>query len=106
MSFQVKDKVAIVTGGSSGIGFEVVKLLLAEGAKVAWCGRSQEKLEQSYRLLSEEFSKHQMFWQACDVLNKTQVADIVEQVAQHFGGVDMLINNAGQGKVSNFDETE
>lgn len=106
MSFNIKDKVAIVTGGSSGIGFEVVKLLLAEGAKVAWCGRSQEKLEQSYHFLSQNYPAEQMFYQACDVLDKAQVTEFIENAAQQFGGIDMLINNAGQGKVSSFDEIE
>lgn len=39
MNFQLENRVAVVTGGSSGIGFETLKLLLAEGARVAFCGR-------------------------------------------------------------------
>ena len=44
MNFQLENRVAVVTGGSSGIGFETLKLLLAEGARVAFCGRDPDKL--------------------------------------------------------------
>lgn len=44
MNFQLEKRVAVVTGGSSGIGFETLRLLLAEGARVAFCGRDREKL--------------------------------------------------------------
>ncbi|EPQ0930234.1 SDR family NAD(P)-dependent oxidoreductase, partial [Acinetobacter baumannii] len=47
MSFQVEGKVAVVTGGSSGIGLAAVEILVAEGAKVAWCGRDEERLNAS-----------------------------------------------------------
>ncbi len=43
MSFQVEGKVAVVTGGSSGIGLAAVEVLVAEGAKVAWCGRDEAR---------------------------------------------------------------
>ncbi|MER1972989.1 MAG: SDR family NAD(P)-dependent oxidoreductase, partial [Psychrobacter alimentarius] len=61
MSFKVRDKVVIITGGSSGIGLELVKLFLAEGAKVAWCGRNQEKLQSTFDALSAEYDANQMF---------------------------------------------
>lgn len=105
MSFKVKDKVVIVTGGSSGIGFETVRLFLEQGAKVAWCGRNKDKLEASLTKLSSQFNKDKMRIHPCDVLNKEEVNNFVEYVATEFGGIDMLVNNAGQAKVADFYNT-
>ena len=106
MSFNVTGKVAVVTGGSSGIGLETVRLLLAEGAKVAWCGRNAERLSESESRMRGEFPGGEMLTFACDVLDRAQVEAFAAQVREAFGGADMLINNAGQGRVSGFDETQ
>ncbi len=53
MSFHIKGKVAVVTGGSSGIGLAAVEILVAEGAKVAWCGRDQQRLTASQNSILE-----------------------------------------------------
>ncbi len=105
MSFQVSGKVAVVTGGSSGIGLETVRLLLEQGAYVAWCGRDSERLQDSWRTMAACFESDRLYIQCCDVLDAEAVKQFIEQVAQRFGGVDMLINNAGQGKVANFEDT-
>lgn len=105
MSFQVKNKVVIVTGGSSGIGLELVRLFLSEGAKVAWCGRNDEKLESSYDDLIKEYDAKQMLIHKCDVLKVEQVDGFIKSVLKKFGAIDMLVNNAGQGKVAGFFET-
>lgn len=105
MNFQIERRVAVVTGGSSGIGFETLRLLLAEGAKVAFCGRNQDKLASAEASLREEFPQAEILALRCDVLDAEQVAKFAEQVSAHFGAVDMLINNAGQGFVAHFGET-
>lgn len=105
MAFGIQNKVAIVTGGSSGIGLETVKLLLSQGAKVAWCGRNVQRLEQSYETVCEQYPAEQCLIWPCDVLDKKQVQEFIEQVIERFGAVDMLINNAGQGLVSDFENT-
>lgn len=106
MSFGIENKVAIVTGGSSGIGLETVKLLLTQGAKVAWCGRSEARLQESYDQLTPTLSKENMLIMPADVLDKASVAKFIAATVSRFGGIDMLINNAGQGKVADFDHTE
>ena len=106
MSFQVEGKVAVVTGGSSGIGLAAVEILVAEGAKVAWCGRDEQRLAESKNYILEKYPQAHIFTQACNVLDKQDVKRFVQQVNQNLGNVDMLINNAGQGRVSNFEDTQ
>ncbi|WP_111892872.1 SDR family oxidoreductase [Acinetobacter sp. MB5] len=106
MSFQVEGKVAVVTGGSSGIGLAAVEILVAEGAKVAWCGRDEQRLAESKLYILEKYPHANVFTQSCNVLNQAEVDTFAQAVTQHLGNVDMLINNAGQGRVSNFDNTQ
>jgi NAD(P)-dependent dehydrogenase (short-subunit alcohol dehydrogenase family) len=106
MSFQVEGKVAVVTGGSSGIGLAAVEILVAEGAKVAWCGRDEQRLAESKRSILDKYPNAQVFTHACNVLDQSEVKTFAQAVKQQFGHVDMLINNAGQGRVSNFDNTQ
>lgn len=106
MSFNVKGKVAVVTGGSSGIGLETVRLLLAEGARVAWCGRNTERLAASLAEMLASFPEDNCMAYPCDVLDKEAVTAFAAAVEARFGGTDMLINNAGQGRVSNFEQTD
>lgn len=105
MNLQLHDRVAVVTGGSSGIGFATVKLLLDEGCKVAFCGRSQDKLQQALDTLQKTYSQEKFMAINCDVLDKTQTLAFAEQVKQQYGQADLLINNAGQGYVASFTDT-
>ncbi|AHK18512.1 SDR family oxidoreductase [Yersinia similis] len=105
MNLQIAGRVAVVTGGSSGIGFTTLRLLLAEGVKVAFCGRNIERLHRAEARLREEFPAGELLAYRCDVLESEQVECFAMAVAEHLGGVDMLINNAGQGFVAHFDQT-
>ncbi|OTG85439.1 short chain dehydrogenase [Acinetobacter sp. ANC 4558] len=106
MSFQLNGKNAVVTGGSSGIGLATVELLVAEGANVAWCGRNETRLNESKALILSRYPNANIFTAVCNVLDKDDVQAFADQVQHIFGGVDILINNAGQGRVSSFDTTE
>ncbi|MBU8567175.1 SDR family oxidoreductase [Virgibacillus pantothenticus] len=78
-------KVAIVTGGASGIGFQIVNELLNNGAKVVVADLHGEEGEQ----------ENQSYFIPCDVSNKKMVIDTVGKTVELFGKVDILINNAG-----------
>lgn len=105
MSFMIERRVAVVTGGSSGIGLETVRLLLASGARVAFCGRNPERLESARTTLAEEFPAAELLAVTCDVLDEASCSAFAAAVSERFGGADMLIANAGQGYVAHLDDT-
>ncbi len=105
MDLGLKDKVAIVTGGSSGIGFATAGLLLGEGAKVAICARGEEKLQVALLQLQAENAETEVMALPCNVLDEKQVQALVESVTKRWGGVDILVNNAGRGRQTTFMET-
>ncbi|MFM0179223.1 SDR family oxidoreductase [Paraburkholderia aspalathi] len=98
-------QVAVVTGGSSGIGLATAELFLRAGASVAICGRDSERLAQAEASLKARFPQAQLLAQTCDVLDADEVAAFAQAVQARFGRTDMLVNNAGQGRVSTFADT-
>lgn len=101
----INDKVAVVTGGTSGIGLETVRLFLACGARVAFCGRDERKLQLAAERLALDYPPSRYLAVPCDVLSEPQVQRFAEEVESAFGGVDMLVNNAGRGRQSTFADT-
>src|SRR5262245_40427123 len=87
-------KIAIVTGGTRGIGRAIAERLLREGARVAICGRSQQLLDPA---VSHMAALGDIFGAAADVTSAPQVAEFFAAVDRHFGALDILINNAGAG---------
>jgi citronellol/citronellal dehydrogenase len=85
--------VAVVTGGGSGIGFAIVRTLCELGAKVAICGRDEEKLGRARALLSERgWAVHAA---KCDIRQVDEIAAFVAGVRDALGEVSVLVNNAG-----------
>jgi NAD(P)-dependent dehydrogenase (short-subunit alcohol dehydrogenase family) len=87
-------KIAVVTGGTRGIGRAIAERLLREGAWVAICGRSNESVERAVRAMQPlgKIAGH-----AADVTKMEQVGELFQAVEREFGGLDILVNNAGEG---------
>lgn len=86
------DKIAVVTGAGSGIGEAIATLLHEEGAKVVLAGRNKEKLQNVANQLSQDSVKVVL----TDVTNKEEVDELIKIAQQTFGGLDIVINSAGQ----------
>lgn len=108
MDLGLNDKIAVVTGGTSGIGLATARLLLAEGAFVAVCGRDRDRLADAVRDLR---GSDRVLGVECDVRDAAATilfADAVGRWTRARGvspRVDLLVNNAGQGRVSTFTDT-
>lgn len=89
----LQDKVAVVTGASSGLGLHFSKALIGEGAHVFGLARSADKLEKLRDDLGERF--HPI---PCDVTDEKQVKEAFRSVGREGGRLDILVNNAGLGK--------
>ena len=85
------DKIVVITGGSDGIGKALVQQFLTLGAKVATCGRNADKLA---HLVSENTGSA-LFTMQVDVAQEVQCNAFVQAVIEKWGGIDILINNAG-----------
>ena len=92
-------KTALVTGGGGGIGREIAARLKAAGANVAICGRNVEKLEAAARSIGGALTL------PGDLLDDTYVQSCVDRTVETFGGLDILINNAGVALSKPFAET-
>lgn len=90
MSFY-KDKVVAITGGSEGIGKALIDSLIEQGARVATCGRSYDKLY----ALQLQYSNVMLHTIVCDVSKENDCERFIESTIKTFGGIDILINNAG-----------
>ena len=96
MTTELKGKVALVTGGSRGIGFSVAQALLAQGAKVFICGRDPKSLQAALEKLRGTAAAN-VDGSAADVRRYEDCRKLVRVAAERFGGLDILVNNAGVG---------
>ena len=92
-------KVALITGGTSGIGEATAELFVAEGAKVVLTGRSEEKGGKLAERLGPAAIYH-----CADVMNEQDIAGSVERTVSEFGKLDILFNNAGAGVGKSIDD--
>lgn len=91
---ELTDKVAVVTGGTKGIGYAIAEKLAQNGAKVFICARDKSELKSAVERLS---SSGRADGEICDVRSEDQVRMMLAECERVFGGVDVLVNNAGIG---------
>jgi NAD(P)-dependent dehydrogenase (short-subunit alcohol dehydrogenase family) len=105
MDLGLQDKVAVVTGGTSGIGLATARVFLGEGAAVAICGRDETRLAAARSSLLGNAAASRLLAMQCDVLDKDAVGRFAAAVERWTGRCDILVNNAGQARMSTFADT-
>ena len=101
---RLKDKVAIITGGSRGIGYATAEAFLREGAKVIITASSQESADKAVARLKESYPNAVVDGIAPDLSSLKSVQDAFAITAAKYGCVDILVNNAGVSARTPFTE--
>lgn len=96
MDLKLKGKVAVITGGSVGIGLAVAEGLAAEGVHLALCARNEERLREAGERIRQAGGVRVLAIPA-DVTKAADITAMAQQIEEEFGGADILINNAGTG---------
>jgi 3-oxoacyl-[acyl-carrier protein] reductase len=107
MDFQLRNKCALVTGSSKGLGYAVARLLAIEGCRVAINGRNPDSLQQIAQKLGSE-TQAEIIPLSGDVVQPEVPTHLVEQTVKSFGGLDLLVTNVGgppSGKFDSFDDS-
>ncbi|OGF61455.1 MAG: hypothetical protein A2Y62_12235 [Candidatus Fischerbacteria bacterium RBG_13_37_8] len=101
MDLGLKDKIAMVAASSKGLGKAIAHELALEGCKIAICSRDTAALQKS----AEEIERHSggsVFYRTCDVKDRQQVAQFINELTTHFTGIDIAIINAGGPRSGTF----
>jgi len=91
--FDFQNRVVLITGGSRGLGLVLARHLAERGARIAICARNGEELLRAKEDLKTRGAE--VFQTVCDVRNQSEVNRMIEEVRNHYGQIDVLINNAG-----------
>ena len=101
--FSLEGKLALVTGGGSGLGASIANTLSNSGAKVALAARRKEKLEETKKLIIEKGGKAETY--NLDVSDEGNIQSCLKSIKEDLGEIDILINNAGTTTVGSIDGT-
>ncbi len=101
--FDLSGKVALVTGGSKGLGREMARILVEAGAQVVICSRHENELKAACQDIADG-DRDKIVYEVCDLAQRSAVDRLAEAAAGHFGKVDILVNNAGSNCPQPIDE--
>ena len=101
--FSIDGSTAIVTGSSSGIGKAIAERFAADGLDVVICSREQDNVDAVAESITESDRPGSALAVECDVTDRDAVEALVETTVEEFGGLDVLVNNAGASFMANFD---
>jgi 3-oxoacyl-[acyl-carrier protein] reductase len=93
MDINLNNKVAVITGGTAGIGLATAELFAREGAEIAICSRNKSKVTKALAYLREKGLK--AYGEAIDVSNRSSLFAFADRVEERFGGLDIWVSNAG-----------
>ena len=96
--FDLQDKVAFVTGGNGGIGLGIAKGFIDHGASVVLAARTKSKLDSALIEISDMGASERVLAVQCDVTDRDSVQAALDSTVERFGGVDIVVNNAGTNK--------
>lgn len=105
MDLGLQNKVAIVTGGSKGIGLFSALELAKEGAHVAICARDAQQLAEAKAFIEKQ-TETNVLTIVADITKEEDCKNVVETTAQHFGKINILINNAGTSSANAFEDVD
>ena len=100
----LKDKVAIVTGGTRGIGLAIVRNYLNNGAKVILCGSKEESVNNALNILRNENSNYEVYGYYPNLCNELEVNNMFNDIYNKYGHIDILVNNAGVSDILNIED--
>lgn len=103
MDLNLSGKTAMISASSQGLGFAIAKQLVREGVNVMLSGRDEEKLKQKAREL-EAIDKGKVAFKKSDITNADEIKQLVSYTAETFGGIQLLVNNAGGPPAGSFEE--
>jgi NAD(P)-dependent dehydrogenase (short-subunit alcohol dehydrogenase family) len=102
LDYGLKDKVVLIMGGSSGVGFKTAEMFLQEGAKVVIGGRDPYRLDEAAKKLERFHAKEKVLAKKCDVTIENDVKEVVKAAIQKFHQLDVLVNSAGRSVMGHF----
>jgi 3-oxoacyl-[acyl-carrier protein] reductase len=106
MDLGLRDKVAVVTGSSRGLGLAMARALAAEGCLICLCGRTESTLEQARRDVAfRAVGDERVIAIAADVSTPVGVKSVIDGAVAAFGGIDILVNNVGLGRGATITDT-
>ncbi len=95
MNMKLKNKIAIVTGSSRGIGFSIAKAFVKEGASVVICGSRQSSADKAKEKILSEYPDADLLAIGVNVTDTNEIVNLVSETVNRWGRIDILVNNAG-----------